>query len=118
MPIYLATAEEDTVEDQPAPLMTLERIRDSMRNTKHLAQTLVGAKIKRHYFDPANPEDRIVYMVFARTGKWLKQYYFEMPDTNAVAMCQRRMLEWATRDEADRVQTLVDGINAAKSKAA
>jgi len=107
---------EDFVEDQPAPLMTLDRIRDSMRNTKHVSQVLLKARIQRYYFDAANPDDRLVYLVFLRTGKWTKQYYFEMPDQNAVAMCQRKLIEHALKDEVEKAQPIIDGINASKSQ--
>jgi hypothetical protein len=116
MPIQLAN--DDVYEEPAAPLMTLERIRASMRNTKHLAKSLLDVKVQRHYFDPNNAEDRIAYYVFSKTGKWIKQYYFDMPDTNAVAMCQRKLIEWAVRDDAARAQAIIDGINAAKSQAA
>ena len=111
MSILLA---EDFV-TEPAPLMTLERIRASMRNTKHLAQSLVNARIQRHYFDAENSEDRLVFLVFSKTGKWTKQFYFEMPDQNAVAMCQRKLLEYAMQGEVDKAQPIIDCINATKS---
>lgn len=98
--------ESDTL---PAPLMTLDRVRDSMRNTKHMSKILFDARIQRHYFDPSDPEDRMVYLVFSKTGRWMKQYYFEMPDTNAVAMCQRRLIEYALRDEMEKAQSIIDG---------
>lgn len=106
--------EQDEEIDQPAPLMTLARIKDSMRNTKHLAGSLVSARIQRHYFDPGNADDRMVYLVFSKTGKWLKQYYFEMPDTNAVMMIQRRLIEYAVSTEVNKAQPIIDSIIADK----
>jgi hypothetical protein len=102
--------------DLPAPLKTLDRVRDSMRNTKHVSQALLRARIQRYYFDATDPEDRTVYLVFLRTGKWIKQYYFEMPDQNAVAMCQRKLIEYVLRDEVEKAQPIIDGIDASKSQ--
>ncbi len=98
--------------DQAAPIMILDRIRDSMRNTKHLSQVLQSAKIKRHYFDPSSKEDRLVYLVFLRTGKWIKQYYFEPPFTNVVSMIERKLIEHTLQTEAKKAQSIIDGINA------
>jgi hypothetical protein len=100
---------------EPAPLMTLERVRASMRNTKHLVQSLVNARIQRYYFDASNPEDRMVYLIFSKTGKWTKQYYFEMPDQTAVAMCQRKLLEYVMQGEVEKAQPIIDSINASKA---
>lgn len=112
----MQTCFEDDLDDLPAPLKTLDRVRDSMRNTKHVSQALLRARIQRYYFDASNPEDRMVFLVFLRTGKWTKQYYFEMPDSNAVAMCQRKLIEYALAGEAAKAQPIIDGINASKSQ--
>ena len=98
------------------PLATLDRIRGSMRNTKHLSSVLQTARIQRHYFDASNADDRLVYLVFLKTGKWLKQFYFEMPDQNAVAMIQRCLIEHALAGEVQSAQPIIDGINASKPK--
>lgn len=115
MPIQLA--DDTDIENQSAPLMTLERVRSSMRNTRHLAKSLVNARIQRYYFDAANPEDRLVYLVFQKTGKWTKQFYFEMPDQTAVAMCQRKLIEYALSTEAAKAQPIIDAFNSSKPTA-
>lgn len=103
---------QEDLDQAAAPIMILDRIRDSMRNTKHLSQVLQAARIKRHYFDPENEEDRMVYLVFLRTGKWIKQYYFEPPFTNVVSMIERKLIEHALQGVAEKAQPMIDGINA------
>lgn len=102
------------VVNDAVPLTPLDRIRSSMRNTKHLSSVLESARIKRYYFDPSNPDDRLVYLVFLKTGKWLKQFYFEMPDQTAVAMIQRRLIEHALAGEMETAQPIINGINDSK----
>lgn len=99
------------IENQAAPLQTLDRVRDSMRNVGHLSKVLQAARIQRFYFDASNPDDRLVYLIFMKTGKWQKQYYFEMPDTNAVAMCQRKLIEYALSTEVEKAQPIIDAYN-------
>ena len=107
-------SQADDLDQGAAPIMILDRLRDSMRNTKHLSQILQGARIKRHYFDPANEEDQMVYLVFLRTGKWIKQYYFEPPFTNVVSMVERKLIEHALKSVEAKAQPVIDGINASR----
>lgn len=102
----------DELGQAAAPIMILDRIRDSMRNTKHLSSVLQSARIKRHYFDPANEEDQLVYLVFLRTGKWIKQYYFEPPFTNVVSMVERKLIEHTLQSVETKAQPVIDSINA------
>lgn len=99
---------------EPVPLMTLERVCVTMKNTKHLAQSLLKTRIQRYYFDAENTEDRLVYLVFLETGKWIKQYYFEIPDLSVVAMIQRKLIKYALRNEAEKAKPIINDINAHK----
>lgn len=109
--------QNNEINDQSAPLMTLERVRASMRNTGHLAKSLVAARIQRFYFDPSNSEDRLTYLIFVQTGKWTRQFYFEMPDKTAVAMCQRKLIEHALSGEVAKAQPIIDAFNSSKATA-
>lgn len=69
-------------------------------NNKHLAKSLLNAKIDRVEFDAYNPLDRNAYRVFSETGRWVRHFSFKFPDKNVVAMCQRKLIDYAVRDES------------------
>lgn len=87
-----------------------------MQNTKHRSQVLVNSRIQRFVFDAENPEDRIAYAVFLKTGKWTKQFYFEVPDMNVVAMCQRKLVDYAIKNDMKNAQIIIDDINEKRAK--
>lgn len=93
--------------DVPESPSVIDRVRGSIRNTKHLAASLLNTKIQRYYFDPTNSEDRLAYLVFLRTGRWIKQFYFEAPDTNVVSMIQRKLIEHALRLEERKAEHVI-----------
>lgn len=117
MELFEMSVELPADETLPGPLMPLERVRASTRNTGHLAKSLLNTSLQRYYFDPADPEDRRVYYVFSQTGKWLKQYYFQAPDKTVVAMIQRRLIEYALRREAATSADIVASVLASKPNA-
>lgn len=69
-------------------------------NQTHVSKILLSAKIQRHEFDANCAEDRAVYYHFSQTGKWMKHFEFKFPDRSAVAMCQRKLIDYALRNEA------------------
>jgi hypothetical protein len=72
----------------------------TMLNSNHVSKILLSAKIERFPFDANNAADRAVYYHFSQTGKWMKHFEFKFPDRSAVAMCQRKLIEYALRNEA------------------
>ena len=71
-----------------------------MRRTKHRG-ILVRAQIERSYFDPTDPDDQLAYLIFMRTGRWIKQFYYDPShgDANVVTMIQRKLLEHLLSDQ-------------------
>ena len=72
----------------------------NMLHSNHVSQILLNAKIERFQFDANNAADRAVYYHFSQTGKWTKHFEFNFPHSSAVAMCQRKLIEYALRNEA------------------
>ena len=101
-------------EPTPPALAPLAKAKDGLKKTKHLSQSLLTAKIPRFEFDPANPDDRLVYLVFMRTGKWIRQYYFHFPDLTVVNMINRKLIEHALSGEEAAAGPIIEDLNAAK----
>lgn len=72
----------------------------TMIHSNHVSQILLKARIERFTFDANNAADRAVYYHFSQTGKWIKHFEFSFPDRTAVEMCQRKLIEYALRDES------------------
>ena len=80
--------------------MTYLSIRDtSPRNA--IARTLMTVFKEPSTFDPSSAEDRIAYLVYRKSGRWIKKFRPELPFYNVPDTVENKlMLHFLKKHEA------------------
>jgi hypothetical protein len=81
----------------------LAKVKENMKNTSHLAKSLIDARIVRVSFDAFNPIHRSIYKHFVNTGKWELNFKVEEPYKDVVRLVEQRLIDYALRGDQPHV---------------